>query len=58
MLANDGRSISWNVVYLNILVHGVINLLYYEYWTDKQKYFHVNWEIFVAYICMLDFFFL
>ena len=25
----------------NILVHGVINLLYYEYWTDKQKYFYV-----------------
>ena len=26
---------------LNILVHDVINLLCYEYWTDKQKYFFV-----------------
>ena len=38
---DDGRSISWNLAYLNILVHDVINLLYYEYWTDKQKYFYV-----------------
>ena len=30
-----------NVAHLNILVHDVINLLYYEYWTDKQKYFYV-----------------
>ena len=39
---NDGRSISPNVAHLNILnilVHGVISLLYYEYWTVKQKYF-------------------
>ena len=28
-------------VSLNILVHDVINLLYYEYWTDKYKYFYV-----------------
>ena len=27
--------------HLNILVHDMINLLYYEYWTDKQKYFYV-----------------
>ena len=26
---------------LNILVHGVINLLYYECWTEKQKHFYV-----------------
>ena len=26
---DDGRSISRNVAYLNIIVHGVINLLYY-----------------------------
>ena len=26
------------VGHLNILVHDMINLLYYEYWTDKQKY--------------------
>ena len=41
-LPNDGRSISWNVASLNILVHDVINLLYYEHWTDKQKYFYVS----------------
>ena len=35
------RSISRNITHLNILVHDVINLLYYEYWTDKQKYFYV-----------------
>ena len=41
-LPDDGRSISRNVTYLTILVHDVINLLYYEYWrTDKQKYFYV-----------------
>ena len=32
----------------NILVHDVINWLYYEYWPDKQKYFYVyensNWQ--------------
>ena len=28
---DDGRSISRNVAHLNILVHDVINLLYYEY---------------------------
>ena len=39
--ADDGRSISWNVAQLNILVHNVINLLYYEHWTEKQKYFYV-----------------
>ena len=33
--------IFWNVAYLNILVHDVINLLYYEYWTDKQKHFYI-----------------
>ena len=38
---DDGRSISRSVAHLNILVHDVINLLYYEYWTDKQKYFYV-----------------
>ena len=29
---DDGRSISRNVAHLNILVHDVTNLLYYEYW--------------------------
>ena len=33
--------VSQNVAHLNILVHDVINLLYYEYWKDKQKYFYV-----------------
>ena len=37
---DDGRSISQNVAHLNILVHDMINLLYYEYWTDKQKYLY------------------
>ena len=27
--------------YVYILVHDMINLLYYEYWTDKQKYLYV-----------------
>ena len=31
------RYFSWNVASLNILVHGMINLLYYEHWTDKWK---------------------
>ena len=39
--ADDGRSISRNAVSLNILVHDMINLLHYEHWTDKQKYFYV-----------------
>ena len=39
---DDGRSISQNVALLNILVHDVINLLYYEHWTDKYKYFYVK----------------
>ena len=29
MLPDDGRSISGNVAHLNILVHDMINLLYY-----------------------------
>ena len=33
--------VSRNVAHLNILVHDVINLLHYEYWTDEQKYFYV-----------------
>ena len=40
-MPDDGRSISRNVAHLNILVHDVINFLYYRYWTDKQKYFYV-----------------
>ena len=28
--------------HLNMLVHDMINLLYYEYWTDKQKYLYVH----------------
>ena len=41
MLPDDGRSISRNVAHLNILVHDLTNLLYYEYSTDKQKYFSI-----------------
>ena len=29
-MPNDGRNISWNEAYWNILVHDVINLLYYN----------------------------
>ena len=36
---DDGRSISRNVAELNLLVYDVINFLFYENWTDKQKYF-------------------
>ena len=41
MMGDDGRSISRNVASLNILVHDVINLLYYKHRTDKRKYFYV-----------------
>ena len=41
-MPNDGRSISRKAAHLPILVHDVINLLYYEYWTDKQKYLYVQ----------------
>ena len=34
--ADDGRSISWNIASLKIIVHDVINLLYYEHWTGKH----------------------
>ena len=27
-----------NVAHLNTLAHDMINLLYYDYWTDKQTY--------------------
>ena len=30
---------------LNALVHDVINLVYYEHWTDKPKYFYVYSDI-------------
>ena len=40
MLPDDGRSISWNVASLNMPVHDVINLLYYEYWTDNDSWRH------------------
>ena len=38
--SDHGRNISRNVAYLSIHVHDVMNVLYYEYWTDKQKYFY------------------
>ena len=38
---DHGRSLPENVAHLNVLVHDVINLLYYEYGTDKQKYFYI-----------------
>ena len=36
------RSISQNWASLNIFVHDVLDLLYYEHWTDKRKHFYVN----------------
>ena len=36
---DDGEIILRNVGSLDILVHDVINLLYYEHWTDKQNIF-------------------
>ena len=41
-LPDDGRSISRNVAALNILVQDLINLLYYEHWTDKRNNFYVR----------------
>ena len=41
-LSISRNRISRNVAHLNVLVHDVINLLYYEYWTDKQKRFYVH----------------
>ena len=38
----DGISISRNVASLNILCSWRVNLLYYERWTDKRKYFYVT----------------
>lgn len=35
------RSVSLNVASLNILVYGMINLLYYDHWTGESKYFYV-----------------
>ena len=36
---DDGRSISRNVAYLNILVHDMINLLYYK--ADQTLFFQI-----------------
>ena len=44
---------SWHV--LNILVHDMINLLYYEYWTDKQKYLYVYYFDDLIYDSKIDF---
>ena len=45
---NGGRSISLNITFLNILVHALINLLYYEHWTDKPKYFYEYATVFTG----------
>ena len=39
-LGHNGRSNSWSVASLNILVHDVAYLLYYKHWTDNWKYFY------------------
>ena len=36
------------VASLNILVQDKINVLYYEHWTDNQKYFYIN-SLFLLY---------
>ena len=35
--------ISRKVPSLNILVHDVIDVLYYEHWTEKQKWFYIKY---------------
>ena len=40
-----GGIISPILASLNTLAHDVINVLYYEHWTDEQKYFYVYSEI-------------
>ena len=45
-------SLSCHEQVCNILVHDMINLLYYEYWTDKQKYLYVYkkyWWFFIIF---------
>ena len=37
----EWRSIYWNIASLKTFVNDVVNLLYYEHWTDKWKYFCV-----------------
>ena len=43
MFPDAWRSISPDVASLNILVHDIIDLIYYEHWLDKQKYFYLYW---------------
>ena len=50
-LPDDGRCISQNIASLNILAHDVINVKYYEHWTEKQK--KVEYVICMAYFCIL-----
>ena len=38
-----GRTISWNVAWLDIFLYDVMKLLYYGHWTDKRKYFYVTY---------------
>ena len=45
-----------NVGHLNILVHDVINLLNYEYWTDKQKCFYVCKDLIKLILCCPKYF--
>ena len=45
---NFNKRVKPNIISLScheqvcLLVHDMINLLYYEYWTDKQKYLYVE----------------
>ena len=54
-MPDDQKSISRNVASLNILVNDVRNLLYYEHWIDKRKYFYV-YAILQKKICMYNVF--
>ena len=38
---DDGSSISWNEASLNLHIHDLKNLLYYEHWKDKWKYIYI-----------------
>lgn len=38
---NKGRGFCHNIASLNLVVHGMIDLLFYEQWTDKLEYFFI-----------------
>ena len=44
MLPNDGRTISQYVASLNMLVHDVINFLYYQLYDDPDRVIAAYWN--------------